>query len=123
MNLEPLPPGAVPLPFNPVWRSYAGGRALRQFRGQLDSADDHFPEDWLASTVRARNSNHSQGPDEGLSYIGDPVTERGCLSRSSSGGVGGLGEIGRVSNVGAAAAETAALRSLLRTNVCAPSGG
>lgn len=62
----------VELPYNPVWRSYAGGRVLRQYRGQDNTQDDHFPEDWLASTVRARNGENSQGPDEGLSLLGEP---------------------------------------------------
>lgn len=70
MNLD-APPNAVLLPFNPVWRSYAGGRALRQFRGQARASDDHFPEDWLASTVYARNGNNAQSPSEGLSHLGD----------------------------------------------------
>lgn len=55
-----------------MWRSYAGGRVLRAFRGGPATADDHFPEDWLASTVQARNGINSQGPNEGLSLIGDP---------------------------------------------------
>lgn len=54
---------------NPVWRSYRGGRVLRAFRGQSDTVDDHFPEDWLASTVAARNGSHAQGPDEGISCV------------------------------------------------------
>jgi mannose-6-phosphate isomerase len=61
---------AVRLPSNPVWRSYAGGQILRQFRGQPRTADDHFPEDWLASCVRARNGTNSQGANEGLSPVG-----------------------------------------------------
>ncbi len=61
---------AVPLPPNPVWRSYAGGRVLRTFRGLGESQDNHFPEDWLASTIRARNGHNAQGPDEGLSRLG-----------------------------------------------------
>jgi mannose-6-phosphate isomerase len=64
---------AVALPPNPVWRSYAGGRILRRFRGRDGTEDDHFPEDWLASTVCARNGDNSQGPDEGLSRLSDPV--------------------------------------------------
>lgn len=66
-------PGAIApilLPPNPVWRSYAGGRVLRHFRGLQGAGDDHFPEDWLASTVRARNGANTQGPDEGLSITG-----------------------------------------------------
>jgi mannose-6-phosphate isomerase len=62
-----VPP--LPLAPNYVWRSYRGGSRLRAFRGQSGTPDDHFPEDWLASTVRARNGAHSQGPDEGLSQV------------------------------------------------------
>src|SRR5207248_8401327 len=43
---------------------------LRTFRGEPGTPDNHFPEDWLASTVRARNGSNSQGADEGLSRIG-----------------------------------------------------
>src|SRR6266446_7924455 len=63
-----LPP-ALPLDPNPVWRSYRGGSVLRAFRGQPGTADDHFPEDWLASTVAARNGPHAQGVDEGISRV------------------------------------------------------
>jgi len=59
----------VPLRPNYVWRSYVGGRRLRRFRGDPDAADDHFPEDWLASSVRARNGANSRGPEEGLSRV------------------------------------------------------
>lgn len=64
-------PTALSLPPNYVWRSYLGGNVLRAFRGQPDSGDDHFPEDWLASTVLARNGGNSQGVTEGLSRIAD----------------------------------------------------
>lgn len=67
MSGHPLP--ALRLDPNPVWRSYRGGRALRAFRGQPDTGDDHFPEDWLASTVAARNGANARGPDEGISWI------------------------------------------------------
>jgi mannose-6-phosphate isomerase len=63
------PMTALQLDPNPVWRSYRGGRVLRAFRGQPDTGDDHFPEDWLASTVAARNGPYSQGPGEGISRI------------------------------------------------------
>ena len=62
-------PVAVELPPNPVWRSYVGGRVLREFRSLPGAGDDNFPEDWMASTVRARNGANSQHPDEGLSVI------------------------------------------------------
>ncbi|HRJ72441.1 MAG TPA: hypothetical protein PLS03_09450 [Terrimicrobiaceae bacterium] len=54
---------------NYVWRSYRGGSQLRGFRGEGGTDDDHFPEDWLASTVRARNGENAQGPDEGLTRV------------------------------------------------------
>jgi len=57
------------LPYNPVWRSYLGGRVLRQFRSLPGKADNNFPEDWLASAVRARNGANSQHPQEGLSFL------------------------------------------------------
>lgn len=67
MNCDPVP--ALQLAPNPVWRSYRGGCILRAFRGQPDTGDDHFPEDWLASTVAARNGPYAQRPDEGLSWV------------------------------------------------------
>ena len=66
-------PQAIQLPPNYVWRSYAGGSVLRRFRGRGGADDDHFPEDWLASTVRARNGVYSQGADEGLSRVRDAL--------------------------------------------------
>ena len=62
---------------NCVWRSYLGGSTLRRFRRLPEGGDDHFPEDWLASTVRARNGENQQGPDEGLSSVmvdGEEIT-------------------------------------------------
>jgi mannose-6-phosphate isomerase len=67
MSHAPLP--ALLLEPNPVWRSYRGGSVLRAFRGHPGTPDDHFPEDWLASTVPARNGPYSQGPDEGISFV------------------------------------------------------
>jgi mannose-6-phosphate isomerase len=68
-------PSPVRLNLNPVWRSYAGGSVLRAFRGRGHTPDDHFPEDWLASVVRARNGANSQRPDEGLSRLADDGSE------------------------------------------------
>src|SRR5271156_47156 len=72
MHMNPSPPPAQQLDPNPVWRSYCGGSVLRAFRGQPGTGDDHFPEDWLASTVLARNGENAQGTMEGLSRISDP---------------------------------------------------
>ncbi len=54
---------------NRVWRCYTGGVLLNSFVGEPGEHDTHFPEDWLASTVRALNGEHSQGPDEGLARL------------------------------------------------------
>jgi hypothetical protein len=60
-----------PLLFAPnrVWRLYTGGMLLDEFTGTKDGSDGHFPEDWLASTVMAKNGEHSQAPDEGLAKV------------------------------------------------------
>ena len=54
---------------NYSWRSYLGGEQLRAFRNEPSGIDDHFPEDWIASTSRARNGDHQQRVDEGVSYV------------------------------------------------------
>jgi mannose-6-phosphate isomerase len=72
MSGDPL--SALQLSPNPVWRSYCGGSVLRAFRDQPDTKDDHFPEDWLASTVLARNGKNSQSAVEGLSRISDAAS-------------------------------------------------
>ena len=87
---------ALPLAPNPVWRSYLGGRALRAFRGQPDTRDDHFPEDWLASTVTARNGSYGQGGDEGISRVqwnGRKVTVDELLNTEEDGIWGGRSRI------------------------------
>ncbi len=54
---------------NYAWRSYLGGSLLREFRNEDASVDDHFPEDWLASTSQARNGDNQQRSDEGVSHV------------------------------------------------------
>jgi mannose-6-phosphate isomerase len=54
---------------NYAWRSYQGGTHLRKFRGDDVGVDDHFPEDWLASTSIARNGDNQQRADEGVSRL------------------------------------------------------
>ncbi|MFC1765661.1 class I mannose-6-phosphate isomerase [Planctomycetota bacterium] len=66
IDLKKEPLKLVP---NYVWRSYLGGAELRAFRQTEIGNDDHFPEDWLASTVRARNGENQQKADEGLSHL------------------------------------------------------
>lgn len=46
----------VKLAFATAWRTYMGGSNIRALHGQADTEDDYFPEEWIMSTVRARNS-------------------------------------------------------------------
>jgi mannose-6-phosphate isomerase len=64
---------------NRVWRCYTGGKLLDEFVGNDVAEDGHFPEDWLASTVRAVNGERSQGPEEGLARVADPEGNPGAL--------------------------------------------
>lgn len=52
---------------NRVWRVYKGGLQFHYLMGDPPE-DNHFPEEWVASTVKAENEN-SLNPLEGLSVI------------------------------------------------------
>ncbi len=54
---------------NRVRRVYQGGKQFHDFFGDEDK-DNHYPEEWIASTVRALNKD-SQNPLEGMSLIKD----------------------------------------------------
>lgn len=59
----------VLLPPNRVWRTYRGGAELDRLAALGDPSDDHFPEDWVASVTRARNTGREHLADEGLSLV------------------------------------------------------
>lgn len=44
-----------------AWRVYLGGSRIRALRGEADPADDHYPEEWIASTVEASGAGAVQG--------------------------------------------------------------
>ncbi len=50
-----------------AWRTYLGGKRIAALHGQ-DAEDSHFPEEWLLSTVVARNPGR-EGIVEGLSAL------------------------------------------------------
>lgn len=54
-----------------AWRTYIGGKLLDQWHGKKEGEDTNFPEEWIASLVRARNAGREDFPDEGLSRILD----------------------------------------------------
>ena len=51
-----------------AWRTYTGGSNIRKMHGEIGSVDNNFPEEWIMSTVRARNSGR-ENIVEGISMI------------------------------------------------------
>lgn len=54
---------------NRVWRTYLGGKLLDNFQGNPQPSDSHFPEEWIMSTVSARNTGREHIADEGLGKV------------------------------------------------------
>lgn len=52
-----------------AWRTYLGGSMITKLHGEAGE-DDHFPEEWLMSTVVARNSGREHIV-EGVSRVAD----------------------------------------------------
>ncbi|MCI7605838.1 MAG: class I mannose-6-phosphate isomerase [Spirochaetales bacterium] len=55
-----------------VWRQYLGGMCLDEFLSGEKREDDHFPEDWIGSTVRAINPGR-ENIEEGESIVLSPI--------------------------------------------------
>lgn len=53
-----------------MWRSYKGGKRLDEFCGISQGQDSQFPEDWIASTVKAVNPGRDN-TTEGLAITTD----------------------------------------------------
>ena len=51
-----------------AWRTYSGGSLIEKLYGNDGASDTNFPEDWIMSTVRARNAGREEVV-EGLSMI------------------------------------------------------
>ena len=72
MKLSDSLPALAGAPFaldNPrAWRTYLGGKLLDALHGRPEQEDTHFPEEWIASTVTARNAGREHILDEGLSH-------------------------------------------------------
>lgn len=52
-----------------AWRTYIGGSQIDAIHGIAGSKDTQFPEEWIMSTVVARNAGREDYPDEGLSFL------------------------------------------------------
>ena len=53
---------------NRVWRTYQGGKLLDTIAGKENPTDSSFPEDWIGSTVQARNVGREH-ISEGLAMV------------------------------------------------------
>lgn len=61
-----------PLQRAKAWRSYRGGAMIGAFFGEEGASDGHYPEEWIASVVPARNLGRPvTDPPEGLSMLKD----------------------------------------------------
>lgn len=59
MTMTNKPTGPIRLETSRAWRTYLGGLCIARLHGQ-PGTDDHFPEEWLMSTVQARNTGREQ---------------------------------------------------------------
>lgn len=57
-----------------AWRTYIGGSQIDRIHGIEGSKDSHFPEDWIMSTVTARNAGR-EDIIEGICFLEDDRSE------------------------------------------------
>lgn len=58
----------VKLTSSRAWRTYLGGSQIDRIHGITGSSDTHFPEEWIMSTVLARNAGR-EDILEGMCYL------------------------------------------------------
>ncbi|MCU6794970.1 class I mannose-6-phosphate isomerase [Paenibacillus sp. WQ 127069] len=68
-NFDKLASQPILLQANRVWRTYSGGKLIDQWQGNDHPEDSSFPEEWVASVVKATNVGREHIQDEGLSTI------------------------------------------------------
>ncbi len=59
---------------NRVWRPFLGGKLLDEFQGIEPGTDDHYPEEWVCSTVKAKDGT-------GLSMLEDGRSLREVIGK------------------------------------------
>ena len=73
----------IPLLPNRVWRMYSGGAMIGHLQGAAAGTDTEFPEEWVGSTVQARNPGSHYRAGEGLALFragaGEPVTLKSVI--------------------------------------------
>ncbi|WP_339721325.1 class I mannose-6-phosphate isomerase [uncultured Paraglaciecola sp.] len=80
---------------NRVWRTYQGGKLLDTIEGKEVPQDSSFPEDWIGSTVEARNVGREH-VSEGLAMVendaGQSVPFRDLLQQNQAYFLGKVGD-------------------------------
>jgi mannose-6-phosphate isomerase len=75
-----------------VWRTYLGGMEIDKWQGLAHAQDGELPEDWIASTVKARNPGREQWTEEGLSKVildgGETVSLKELIGSDPAGFLG-----------------------------------
>ena len=83
---------------NRVWRTYQGGKLLDAIEGKEPPQDSSFPEDWIGSTVEARNVGREH-ITEGLALVpnenGEQVPFRDVLLADQPYYLGSNGDVER----------------------------
>ena len=64
-----------------VWRTYVGGSRIDAIHGIGDSPDGQFPEEWIMSTVNARNVGREHITDEACATFPAQSSPSGIISR------------------------------------------
>lgn len=72
-----------------AWRTYLGGRGLDELHGKPGGEDGHFPEEWVLSTVAARNAGREEYAEEGMGHLrGSSLTLKSILEADPEGYLG-----------------------------------
>lgn len=58
-----------------VWRTYSGGSQIDKWHGCLGDVNNHYPEEWVASIVEARNPKEHSRSGEGLCSVSNEGEE------------------------------------------------
>lgn len=67
MDFKSLRSRPLKLKYARIRRNYSGGLLLEEWQNNPDAADGNWPEEWVASTVEARDTNSAV--NEGLSLV------------------------------------------------------
>ena len=71
-----------------AWRTYIGGSMIEALHGNHNAPDTNFPEEWIMSTVRARNDGR-EDIVEGISFVsGTDLTLRDVINENPEAALG-----------------------------------